>query len=199
MENEPSSRTASEQEQNAPPAQRLKNEFESAKQANSNVGKDISEQAAASFESAKGDLKEAARGATEYGKGLFNEQKGKLAQAIEDYCHAADSVSGKLRQEGHTALASRADSLASRIRRLTVYLRDSELSDIYRDAEQFTRRRPEIVFGMMFSAGLMTARFLKASNPGRRRSRGAQQEDVGDVPENIARTAAVGSVSVESS
>jgi hypothetical protein len=50
-------------------------------------------------------------------------------------------------------------------------LRDKNLSEIYYDAEHFTRRRPEIVFGMMFAAGLVAARFLKASDRGAASSR----------------------------
>jgi hypothetical protein len=199
MESEPSSFNVSEQEQNVPTDQKVKKQFVSTKQATSNVAQDVSEQAAATLESAKANLREAARGATEYGKGLFNEQKRKLAQAIDDYCHAADLISGKLRQDGHTALASRADVLASRIRRLTAYLRDRELSDIYRDAEQFTRRRPEVVFGILFSAGLMTARLLKASDPNRTTSRRPQAEGGRNLPEDPAQTATVWPVRGESS
>jgi hypothetical protein len=195
MDNISCNSPAPEQEQDPPPGQKLKNEFERAKQATSNVKADVSDQAAAYLESAKANLKEAARGATEYGQGLFNEQKSKFAEAVEEYCRAAESTSGRLRQEGHTGLASRGDVLASRFRRLASYLRERELFDIYHDAEQFTRRRPEMVFGITFAAGLMAARFLKASKRGGTSGRAADA----DVPEHIAQTASTEPLSRETS
>jgi hypothetical protein len=63
-------------------------------------------------------------------------------------------------------LASRANEVALRLEHASTYLRESKLSEIYEDAQQFTRKRPEIVFGMMFAAGLVAARFLKASDRG---------------------------------
>jgi hypothetical protein len=61
--------------------------------------------------------------------------------------------------------------MAKRLDRASTYLRDKNLSEIYYDTERFTRRRPEIVFGMMFAAGLVAARFLKASHRGAESSR----------------------------
>jgi hypothetical protein len=167
MDNLPQSgAAASEREQNPTAAQQLKSQVETAKQETANLKRAASEQTAAAFESAKSNLKEAAQEAKHRSEGAINEQKTRLAEIVHEYCQAARAASERLRQEGHTALADRADDLAFRFLRASTYLREKKLSEIYNDAEQFTRRRPEIVFGLMFAAGLVAARFLKASDHG---------------------------------
>jgi hypothetical protein len=167
MDNLPPSATgSSRQEQNQSPAEQLKSGVEGAKKEAAKFKDAASEQATASLESAKTNLKEAAQEAAGYSQGVLNEQKNRLAQLADEYSKAAQEASDKLNQEGHAALARRAQEMASRLSRASDYLRERELSKIYYDAEQVTRRRPEIVFGMMFTAGLVAARFLKASKRG---------------------------------
>ena len=145
---------------------------------------EASEQAAASFQSAKANLKEAARKATGYGEGLIQEQQGRLAQIIDEYCHSMQAASERLHQEGHGALANRAGEVVSRFHRVSRYLHERKPPDVYRDAEGFTRRRPDVVFGLMFAAGLFTARFFKASDRGmaneRRANVGSERGPYGD-------------------
>jgi hypothetical protein len=162
----------------------LRNQAEEAKKQAADIKREISEQAGASLETAKENLKEAAQKVTDYGHNLIEEQKSRLAEIIHEYSQAARATSEKLHQEDHSALADRATELASRFDRVSRYLRERKPSEIYRDAEQFTRRRPEIVFGLMFAAGLLTARFLKASDPGTTRDRtpNAQSELSPSVP-----------------
>jgi hypothetical protein len=167
----PSAADASKPEQNPPVAQQLKSQVESAKKEAAKLKGGASEQAAVSFESAKTNIMEAAQEAAGYGQGVVNEQKDRLAEIVEKYGQTAKAASEKLDQEGHAALANRAGEMAKRLDRASTYLRDKNLSEIYYDAEHFTRRRPEIVFGMMFAAGLVAARFLKASDRGAASSR----------------------------
>ena len=87
-----------------------------------------------------------------------------MAEIVHEYGQAAKAASERLDQEGHAALANRADELASRLDRASTYLREKGISEIYYDTERVTRRRPEIVFGTMFAVGLAAARFLKASD-----------------------------------
>ena len=114
----------------------------------------------------KSNIKEVAREATDFGQSVVTEQKDKLAEIVHEYGQAAKAASERLDQEGHAALANRADELSSRLDRASTYLREKRVSEIYYDTEHFTRRRPEIVFGMMFAVGLVAARFLKASDRG---------------------------------
>ena len=182
----PSSGAASERGQDPPAEQQLKSEVESAKKEAAKLKRGASEQATASFESAKANIKEAAQEAAGYGQDVVNEQKNRLAEIVHEYCQATKAASEKLHQEGHVALASRADEVASRLDRASTYLRKKKLSEIYYDAEHFTRRRPEIVFGMMFATGLVAARFLKASDRGVARSRASNVTSERDLSKPLA-------------
>ena len=162
----PSAAASSERSQNPPASKQLKSKIETAKEEGAKLKQGASEQAAASFESAKTNIKEVAQEAAGYGQSVANEQKNRLADIVHEYCQAAKAASEKLHQEGQAALAGRADEMASHLDRASTYLREKKLSEIYHDAEHFTRRRPEIVFGTMFAAGLAAARFLKASDRG---------------------------------
>ena len=50
---------------------------------------------------------------------------------------------------------------------MSSYLRDHDMNDLVRDAEDYARREPLIFFGAAFAAGFIAARFLKASSPTR--------------------------------
>jgi hypothetical protein len=126
---------------------------------------DASEQAAATFESAKSNIKEIAEGAVRYGQRALTEQTGNWQKSFSNKVRAQKAASQNLRQESwRVGATGRRD--ASHLDRASNYLREKELSEIYYDAEDFTRRRPGLVFGMMFAAGLLAARFVKASNRG---------------------------------
>lgn len=157
---------SSEREQNPTTKQPIQSEVELAKQEATKLKRNASEQAGAAFETVKSNMAQLTQEAAGHGESIFNEQKGRLAVIVNEYGEATKAASEKLHQEGHDALASRADEMASRLERASTYLREAKLSEIYEDAQQFTRRRPEIVFGMMFAAGLVAARFLKASDRG---------------------------------
>jgi hypothetical protein len=165
MDNLPST-PDSEREQNPPLEQQVKTKIETAQEQTAKIKHDATEQAASTLESAKSNIKEIAEGAVGYGQRTLTEQKERLAEIVQQYGQAARAASQNLYQESHGALAERAAEISSHFDRASIYLREKELSEIYNDAEHFTRRRPELVFGMMFAAGLLAARFLKASNRG---------------------------------
>jgi hypothetical protein len=157
---------ASEREQNRGQTQQVQTGVETAKEEAAKLKRGASEQAAASIKTTKSNIKEVAREATDFGQSVVTEQKEKLAEIVHEYGQAAKAASERLDQEGHAALANRADELSSRLDRASTYLREKRVSEIYYDTEHFARRRPEIVFGMMFAVGLVAARFLKASDRG---------------------------------
>jgi hypothetical protein len=162
----PDAAATSEQEQNRRQTPQVKTGVDAAKEEAAKLKRGASEQAAVSFESAKSNIKEVAREATGFGESVVTEQKGKLAEIVHQYGRAAKAASERLDQEGYAALANRAEELSSRLDRASAYLREKRISEIYYDTKRFTRRRPEIVFGMMFAVGLVAARFLKASDRG---------------------------------
>ncbi|HEX4494557.1 MAG TPA: hypothetical protein VIE43_02720 [Thermoanaerobaculia bacterium] len=107
------------------------------------------------------DLAHQARGHVEE---LVDQQKGQAADRLGDLASA-------LREAGHSldegrsagAVAPYTDIAARQVERLSRYVRDSDLRSFVRDAETFARRRPEVFLGGTLVAGLMLARFFKAS------------------------------------
>jgi ElaB/YqjD/DUF883 family membrane-anchored ribosome-binding protein len=164
MENLSSSGAGSEPGRSPNVEQQLRSKVENAKKETANLKRAASEQVTSSLESAKANFQEAAQTAAGYGQSIVNEQKNKLAEIVQQYGQAAQGASADLRHQGHAVLSSRADQVASGLERASTYLREKNFAEIYQDAEHFTRRRPEITFGIMFAAGLVTARFLKASD-----------------------------------
>ena len=187
-----SSPSTSEREHNPSSTQGVTNGMESLKEETATIKREASEEAMVNLESAKSNIKDVAQQAAGYGRGVFNEQKGRLAEIVHEYGQAAKVASEKLQQEGHSPLADRAEAMASRLERASTYLREKELSELYDDAERFTRRRPEIVFGIMFAAGLAAARFLKASDRGLSSSRSLNVEREEDLPQTFAPASTVG-------
>jgi hypothetical protein len=100
---------------------------------------------------------------------LMADQKNRAAEGLGSLAGALREVAGKLghdeigRGVGHYAqrAATQVDSMSS-------YLRGAELQAVVRDTGRFARRRPEVFIGGAFLAGLVAARFLKASSSHRR-------------------------------
>ncbi len=130
-----------------------------------------------SFQQAKDQAKDLAQGAKEQAKDMANQARDHVQSFVgQQKDQAADrlhALAGALREagsklnEGQQAgdFGQYADRAAQQVEKLSTYLRDSELRDFVRDTETFARRRPEVFLGGTLIAGLMLARFLKASRP----------------------------------
>lgn len=131
-----------------------------------NVAQDVKEQAKSLASDAKEQAKDMADQARDHVQTLVGEQKGQAADRLHSLADALREAGRKL-NEGQQAgdLGQYADRAAQQVERLSSYLRDRELRDFVRDAETFARRRPEVFLGGTLIAGLMLARFLKASSP----------------------------------
>jgi hypothetical protein len=117
--------------------------------------------------------------AKEASRTFIHNQQGALAERLSEYAEAARAASERLHgDEGNNMLAMPAERAADGLERMSNYLRDKEPADLMDDLERFARRRPEVVFGGLFVAGLAAARFLKAS----RRSLDERQRSGAIVP-----------------
>ena len=99
---------------------------------------------------------------------MLEKQKRQAAEHLAGFQHAIESASNRLREEENANLAEYADAAAAKLRQLRTYLDNRDLQDLMHDAEDFARKRPEVVFGGLAIAGLAVARFLKASSRSRR-------------------------------
>jgi gas vesicle protein len=134
-------------------------------------------------------LKEMARETAESWKGqaehTASEQKNRVAGKVTDYSAAVRKASEKLKEDHEDGIARYTEAVADKLDEVSGYIRDRNFDDMWEDAENLARKRPEIFLGGMFLAGLVLARFMKAKPRRRVRQRdysgGASQS--GTVPE----------------
>lgn len=104
----------------------------------------------------------------EQGRSVVAEQKNRAAEELSHFGKAIHCAADTLREEGDDNIANYAELAAAKIDRATHYLQERDLGRLVDDAEEATRRRPELVYGGLFVAGLALSRFLKASARNRR-------------------------------
>jgi hypothetical protein len=99
---------------------------------------------------------------------MMSDQKNRAAERLGSLAGALRDVADKLgREEIGRGVGQYARRAADQVDSMSSYLRGAELEEVMRDTGQFARRRPEVFIGGAFLAGLLAARFLKASS-GRR-------------------------------
>ena len=110
------------------------------------------------------------------GRTFLNEQKERVGSEIGTFSAVARRAAERLESESDMNLSSYVSSAADQLDRLASRVRERDLGELVDDVEEMARRRPEVFYGGMFVAGLVTARFLKASKekraPERYRSAG---------------------------
>lgn len=124
----------------------------------------VKQQSSEAAEESKRRLREEARKAQTAGKEAVEAQKRRVADEIETIGDAVGQAAHSLHEDNENLVAGYADEAARQIHNAAGYLRDCNSGRLLRDAENFSRARPELVFGGLFVAGLGIARFLKASD-----------------------------------
>jgi len=135
------------------------------------TGERAPEMAKDAGERLKEKAKEAGDKVREQGRTFLNEQKERVGSEILAYSEAARRAAERLENESDTNLSGYVSSAADRLDRLATHVRERDLGELVDDVEEMARRRPEVFYGGMFVAGLVTARFLKASKEKRARER----------------------------
>ena len=129
-----------------------------------NLATKASDNAHKAAEHAREAARDTTRRIREQGTSLATAQKERAAEELSHFSHAIHRAAETLHEEGDHNIADYADMTAERIDQATRYLRERELGGLVDDAEEATRRRPELVYGGLFVAGLALSRFLKASS-----------------------------------
>ena len=96
----------------------------------------------------------------------LKESRQQAADRIGGFANAVRGTSERLRSDDQNRVADLTDSLADQVERLSSYMRDRDLADFRRDAENFARRQPAVAVGIALALGLLGARFLKSSQGG---------------------------------
>jgi hypothetical protein len=142
-----------------PPAQGVKAQAQ-------DLAEGAKEQAKNLASDAKDQAKDMANQARDHVQQLVGQQKDQAAERLGSLAEALREAGRKL-NEGEKAgdFGQYADRAAQQVERFSGYLRENDLRGFVRDTENFARRRPEVFLGGTLIAGLMLARFLKASSP----------------------------------
>lgn len=90
-------------------------------------------------------------------------QKNRATDSIGTVARAVKQASQQLRTQQHDAIANYIDQAASQLERFSTRIRDKDVGELVRDAQQFARRRPALFIGSAFAIGVIGARFLKSS------------------------------------
>jgi hypothetical protein len=108
---------------------------------------------------------EVSRRLREQGERLLAEQKLRAAGGLQDIGSSIREAAGRLANGPLEPVGSYVETAAERVSRASEYLAEREVAEVFRDAEAAVLRRPQWFLGGMFVAGLVLARFLKASAP----------------------------------
>lgn len=128
------------------------------------VAQQAKDQAKGLASEAKDQVKQVAGQARDHVQELVGQQKDQAADKLGNIANALREAANKLNEgEQSGGFGRYADQAAQQVDKLSTYLRDNDLRGFVRDTETFARRRPDLFLGTTFLAGLMLARFLKAS------------------------------------
>jgi len=93
----------------------------------------------------------------------FDEQKQRAADRISGVAGALHQTSKEL-QSQDDMIAQFADSFAEQADKLSTYLRERDLGDLFNDVRQVAQRQPELFVAGALAAGFLLGRFLKSSS-----------------------------------
>jgi hypothetical protein len=96
----------------------------------------------------------------------LNAQKRRATDQLDNFTASLRQSTQQLREEHHDAVAALLERGVSELERFTTTLRDRDVNEFFADLERFGRRQPVLFLGSTFAAGLLLARFAKASEPG---------------------------------
>jgi hypothetical protein len=90
-------------------------------------------------------------------------QKDRATDGLGSIAAAIRQSSQPLRDNNQEMLADYVARAADQIDRFSTRLGESDVNALIEDAKRFAHRRPAVVVGAAFAAGIIAARFLKSS------------------------------------
>jgi len=115
----------------------------------------------------------------------LNVQKARATDQLDNIARSVRQSTRKLRDENHDAVAAVLERGVNEMERWTTTLRERDVNEFLADIEQFGRRQPALFLGTSLLAGVLLARFAKASDgesAGRFAGRSSRPGDSGYNP-----------------
>jgi len=97
----------------------------------------------------------------------LNEQKARATDGLGNVAQAVRQSTHHLREQQYDTVAQFVERAADQIERFSNHLRERDLNDLVSEAQRFARQQPAVFIGSSFAAGILAARFIKASRPPR--------------------------------
>jgi len=97
----------------------------------------------------------------------LNEQKARATDSLGNVAQAVRQSTQHLREQQYDTVAQFVERAADQIERFSNHLRQRDLNDLVSEAQRFARQQPAVFIGSSFAAGMLAARFIKASRPAR--------------------------------
>jgi hypothetical protein len=97
----------------------------------------------------------------------LSSQKTRATDSLGSVATAVRESGRPLRDNQHPVMAEFVEGAAERLEQWSTRLRERDVNELVRDAQQFARQRPALFIGAAFAAGIATARFLKSSSGNR--------------------------------
>lgn len=162
-----------------PPEKKIGSAKQDLKESAEHATQEAKERATRAYDDVKKGTRQAVRDSANYAKDIAADQKSALVTKLNEYRDAATAASEKLQSEDDNTAADKIRKVATGLDNVAGYLRDTEPSELYSEAERLARKHPEIAFGALFVAGLGIARFMKASADERRKQ---ECSNIGTTP-----------------
>lgn len=93
-------------------------------------------------------------------------QKNRATDGVTSVAQAVRQSTQQLRDNRHETIARYVDQAVDGVERFANRLKEKDVNELVRDAQQFARRNPAVFVGTAFGIGVVAARFLKSSNRG---------------------------------
>jgi hypothetical protein len=97
----------------------------------------------------------------------LNEQKARATDSLGNVAQAVRQSTQHLREQQYDTVAQFVERAADQIERFSNHLRQRDLNELVTEAQRFARQQPAVFIGSSFAAGMLAARFIKASRPTR--------------------------------
>ena len=90
-------------------------------------------------------------------------QKARATDGVGSVAEAIRQSTQRLRDTQHDTIAGYVEQAVNSVERFADRVKEKDVSELVRDAQQFARRNPALFIGAAFAAGIVGARFLKSS------------------------------------
>lgn len=130
-------------------------------------GESVVDQARSSAEEVVGKAREkaseAAGQAQDKARSQLSMGKDRVADSMESVAHALRSSTEQMQGQEAGFVGDYMNRAADKVSEFSYQLREKDVNELVRDAENFARREPVIFMAGAFALGLIAARFLKSS------------------------------------